>query len=294
MMDQHMNHTVNHHIITQEDLQQLADFEAAQQRVKTALALAGNNGPVGLLRFFARYTSWNGFFGSGVASLAGKIGRSRAMFIEPTTPEKLLSDRSVFVASFFFDAARDEFDDRDTEHRDTHRCLAQATLAGVLRYARKQGYDATVAQLNKSLAEPSWLRTLNTKVAHGYGNGTDDTRDAIMSAIGYHLGSEILADREFSFIDEYLRKEQKDLTKFLKKAKHDIAGQNHACYQWLQIHSGHAGAVEADHFKWATKGAELAFNFSPKKEHASMRASLDKGFQTFAKNHKTFFESIVR
>lgn len=285
---------MEHNIITQEDLKELADFELAQSRVKNALNHAGNEGAVGLLRFFARYTSWNGFFGSGVASLSGKIGRSRTTFVDQTIAERLLNDRSVFVASFFFDAARDEFDDRDTEHRDTHRCLAQATLAGLLRFARQQGYAASTAELNKMLNEPAWLKTLNAKVAQGYGNGSEDSRDAIMAAIGYHLGSEILADREFSMIDEYLRKEQKEVTRFLKKARQDIAGQSHSCYQWLQIHSGHGGAAEADHFEWATKGAELAFAYSPKKEHAAMRASLDLGFQTFAKHHKTFFEAIVR
>ena len=174
-------------IITQDDLQQLADFEQAQARVKKALKLAGDEGAVGLLRFFARYTSWNGFFGSGVASLSGKIGRSRTMFVDQSVPERLLNDRSVFIASFFFDAARDEFDDRDTEYRDTHRCLAQATLAGILRYARQQGYTATTTELNKLLNEPAWLKTLNAKVAQGYGNGSEDNRDAIMAAIGYHL-----------------------------------------------------------------------------------------------------------
>lgn len=285
---------MHQHIITPEDLQELADFEAAQERVRKAIMDSGNQGPTGLLRFFARYTSWNGFFGSGVATLSGKIGRSRAVFVDPTVPEQLLSDRSVFVASFFFDAARDEFDDRDTAHRDTHRCLAQATLGGILRYARNQGYDPTTKELNKYLAEPAWLKKLNVKVAQGYGNGSDDSRDAIMTAIGYHLGSEILADREFSLIDESMRKEQKALTQFLKKTKQEIAGQKHVCYQWLQIHSGHGGGAEADHFAWATKGAELAFQYSPKKEHAKMRASLNLGFQSFAKDHKTFFDAVLR
>lgn len=285
---------MNDDIITLHDLHQLADFKAAQHSVSTALTEAGKNGAIGLVRFFANYTSWNGFFGSGVASLAGKIGRSRTIFVDQDVPEKLLSDRSVFVASFFFDAARDEFDDRDTAHRDTHRCLAQAHLGGLLRFAREKGYQAPIKELNKLLAEPAWLRKLNRLVAQGYGNESDDSRDAVMRAIGYHLGSEILADREFSIIDEYMRSEQKDITRFLKKAKYEIAGQKHACYQWLQIHSGHGGGAEADHFAWATQGAELAFRYSPTKEHAAMRASLNQGFIDFSRHHKTFFERVSR
>ena len=280
--------------ITEASLRELADFDAAKRQVEDALVQADKEGPLGLLRFFARYTSWNGFFGSGVASLAGKIGRSRAVFVDPTAAVTLLGDRSVFVASFFFDAARDEFDDRDTVHRDTHRCLAQATLSGILQFANKKGYAADTGEINKFLREPKWLHSLNRKVAEGYGNGSDDTRESIMAAIGYHLGSEILADREFSLIDEYMRREQKALAAFMKKAKIKIADQDHIAYQWLQIHSGHGGAAEADHFDWATQGAKLAFGFTPKKHHAAMRLSLDQGFQAFAKHHQTFFTKVIK
>lgn len=283
---------MNYGTITEKDLHKLADFDAAKRQVDAALHQAGKQGALGLFRFFARYTSWNGFFGSGVASLAGKIGRSRAVFVDPQAAGALLGDRSVFVASFFFDAARDEFDDRDTVHRDTHRCLAQATLSGILRFAQKnQAADA--GQVAALMREPAWLRSLNRKVAEGYGNGSSDTRESIMAAIGYHLGSEILADREFSLIDEYMRSEQKALAAYMKRTKIEIAGQAHVAYQWLQIHSGHGGAAEADHFEWATKGAKLAFAFTPPRYHAAMRKSLDRGFQTFAKHHQTFFYKVM-
>ena len=281
-------------IIKEASLHKLADFDAAKQRVEDALAQAGKEGPVGLLRFFARYTSWNGFFGSGVASLSGKIGRSRAVFVDQAAALTLLGDRSVFVASFFFDAARDEFDDRDTVHRDTHRCLAQATLSGILRFARKNDYVADVDEINGYLREPGWLQKLNRKVAEGYGNGSEDTRESIMAAIGYHLGSEILADREFSLIDEYMRNEQKALTAYMKKTRINIAGQGHVAYQWLQIHSGHGGAAETDHFNWATQGAKLAFGYTAQKHHPAMRLSLDQGFQAFAKHHQTFFTKVIK
>src|SRR5688572_20616291 len=90
--------------------------------------------PRRLCRFLARYASWNAVFGSGVSALSAKIGRSRSLFLEPGFALPI-ADRSVLVASYFFDAARDEFDDRDTKHRDTHRCLAQATLWGCLDWA---------------------------------------------------------------------------------------------------------------------------------------------------------------
>src|ERR1700709_1693419 len=115
--------------LSREELESLVDFAAQEKRVSDALGVALSD-PLRRVRFLGRYASWNGFFGSGVAALAGKIGRSRRLVLDPAQPRHALADRSVYVASFFFDAARDEFDDRDTVHRDTHRCLAQSMLKG--------------------------------------------------------------------------------------------------------------------------------------------------------------------
>lgn len=132
-----------------EELRQLCDFDAGVERVERALDRA-LEGPAELVRFVGRYASWNGWFGSGVAALSGKIGRSRALFVDPDEPVSDLADRSVLVASYFFDAARDEFDDRDTAHRDTHRCLAQALLKGLL---------AELAREAPRLAEPAFVNS---------------------------------------------------------------------------------------------------------------------------------------
>ena len=105
--------------IDKASLSERHDFAASQALVLDTLQDSMTSLP-NMIRFLGRYTSWNGFFGSGVATLAGKIGRSRQVFLDPEQPLRALADRSVFVASFFFDAARDEFDDRDTTHRDTH------------------------------------------------------------------------------------------------------------------------------------------------------------------------------
>jgi hypothetical protein len=188
--------------VTTAELQQLCDFPHHQRLVRDTLAQALGDAD-GRLRFLGRYASWNGFFGSGVATLAGKIGRSRGCFRDPDQPIVALADRSVYVASFFFDAARDEFDDRDTVHRDTHRCLAQSMLKGAIDHARQSGAipDAALVPL---LEDPAWLSVLNARVASGYGNGTPDDLEHLFASIGYHLGSELLADQEFSIIDRTL------------------------------------------------------------------------------------------
>lgn len=279
--------------IPRAELESLVSFSAQEALVVNALKAAFAD-PTGRVRFLGRYTSWNGFFGSGVATLAGKIGRSRRALLDPEQPIHAIADRSVYVASFFFDAARDEFDDRDTVHRDSHRCLAQSTLKGLIDFETMHGSAdlQSPAKINALLDEPDWLNALNTRVAKGYGSQSADDLASIFHAIGYHLGSELLADREFSIIDETLRTTAAELTAYLQSSKVDIAGQSHVAYQWVAIHSGHGGGAEADHFDWATQGAKLAFRFIPTEQHAALKTQLHAGFRAFAQDHREFFERV--
>jgi hypothetical protein len=275
-----------------EELRGLCDFAQAEERVTSALRVAGQS-PRATLRFLGRYASWNGWFGSGVAALAAKIGRSRALFIDPNEPVLALADRSVLVASYFFDAARDEFDDRDTVHRDTHRCLAQALLKGSLGFlAAKDRTLSEANHVNELLAPPLWLDALGVRVAESYGAGTIDDPAGVFRAIGYHLGSEVLADREFSLIDESMRRDHSELVAQLTSQTVEIAGQEHVAYQWIAIHSGHGGGAEADHFEWATRGARLALGYVPEKHRAPLRRQIHIGFIDFARDHREFFENV--
>lgn len=283
---------MNVHKVSRGELESLVNFSAQERLVHEAIRAALGDA-LRRLRFLGRYTSWNGLFGSGVAALAGKIGRSRRLFLDKDEPIAALADRSVYVGSFFFDAARDEFDDHDSVHRDTHRCLAQATLKGMIEIESVQMPAlADVRGVNQLLADPDWLVELNARVARGYGAESPDDLPSIFHAIGYHLGSELLADREFSIIDETLRQLAPDLVQQLLMKRISIAGQEHVAYHWIAIHSGHGGAAEADHFDWATQGARLALRFTPEADHGALKQQLIQGFIAFANDHRRFFEAV--
>ncbi|MEN8260010.1 MAG: hypothetical protein ABFS02_05395, partial [Pseudomonadota bacterium] len=191
--------------ISQSELLALHDYKSRASSIKNELLTACAS-PEKLIKFMARYTAWNALFGSGVASLAGKIGRCRGVFLSPARSIRAIADRSIYVASFFFDAARDEFDDRATLHRDTHRCLAQSTLQGIIDFYRQAGLlDDHDTRINELVAEPFWLKALNERVAIGYGASSSDQVGALFRSMGYHLASELLADQEFSVIDETLK-----------------------------------------------------------------------------------------
>jgi len=272
--------------VTLQDLRARTDFPAANLRVENALVTAFADDRA-LLRFFGRYVDWNGWFGAGVATLAGEVGRSRRMFLDLEEEVQVCADRSIHVASYFFDAARDEFDDSATPHRDAHRTLAQASVKGMAATLGLLG------EINELLTVPTWLEKLGQDVLVGYGHLRPETRHNLFAAMGFHLGSEVLADEEFSLLDQGLRLARPSLVSELLQLRVPLAGANHPAYYWIGIHSGHGGGVEADHFEWAVAGVRAALEFTPPSERGAAREAVLTGFDQFAALHRVFFERVV-
>ncbi len=260
----------------------LVNFEASAQRVTSRLARITDGEQ--LTRFFVRYAAWNGRFANGVAALVSLIGDQRNMFQEAGYP-RAVADRSNYIASYIFDAARDEYNDHINPIRDTHRCMAQASLISMSAF-----YGLGDHVLDE--IEPAALRQLNEAVLVGYTGhaaASDDVATRIFAGLGYHLGSELLADREFSIIDEYLRKHRNDLVQHLMRSTVELAGGQHRCYAWVGVHSGHGGGVEAEHFEYAVSGAHAALKYlvGTPSDHAV--SALATGFRAFEREHTAFF-----
>ncbi len=245
--------------------------------------------PERLFTFLYHYTTWNATFGSGVAALAGKLGRCRQIFRDPDESSSFLADRSVQIASYVFDAARDEFGDPNTARRATHRCLAQATLQATFRFffARNVPLEASGC-----FTEPTWLRDLVASVSTGYGTRLPDDAPHVARSLGYHVGSEILADREFTIIDRQLRAKQPELVAYLNASPPTTDGLN--AYLWIRLHSSHTGGagVEADHFEAALRAVRLALHTVPTAERERFRAEIVQGVRAFAADQRTFFERV--
>jgi hypothetical protein len=269
--------------ITLDDLQSRYDFPAAEARVAAVVAGACADASA-LVRLLGRYIQWNSGFGPGVATLAGKIGRQHDLFVDADEPIAALADRSVHVASFVFDAARDEFDDSATRHRDTHRSLGQAVIKGLLAQLQ---VDPAV------LDRPAWLVGLEERTQRGYGYATPDDLRHIGLGLGFHLGSEILADEEFSLIDQTLRAQRPELVQALLRMRVTVADHDHPAYYWIGIHSGHGGSVEAEHFAWAVKGVGEAFRYTPPADHEALREAILAGFDAFCVCHEDFFRQAT-
>src|SRR6185436_19885119 len=129
-------------------------------------------------------------------------------------PLRLAADRAAEVAADFFYAAVDEFDDRATPWRDTHRTLAQATLKGAGSF-----FGHSASDLNDVLRLNPATRTAMARVWEGYGVGAKLEDARLFGGMGFHTGSEILADQEFVILDRHLREKRPELVEALEQMR---------------------------------------------------------------------------
>jgi len=241
--------------------------------------------PPRLLSVFGRYIQFNSAFGAGVANLAGEIAARQGLFRDAAEPVSILADRAAEVGSDFFYAAVDEFDDRATPWRDTHRTLAQATLKGMGAFF---GYEP--AQLDDVIRINAATQAAMAQVWEGYGVGARLEDRRLLQAMGFHTGSEVLADQEFVIIDRVLKTQRPEMVTALEAMRVEMLGEKHNAYYWVRIHTG----VEAEHFDAALKGANKALRYyvGPA-DPAEVKAWILEGFERFAEVQAAFMASLA-
>lgn len=207
-------------------------------------ALASIDSDEALLLCLARYIHLNAVFGSGVAGLAGAIGVRTDLFRDRAEPLAIVADRSAEVAAAIFFAAIDEFGGTSARC-PTHRAMAQELLRAAAAHA------GCPAPLPDSVAGDGGF---SAAVREGYGIGRALNDPELFGAIGFHLGSERLADQEFHLLDRFLRSRYGDLVRHLEQTR---TANGHPAYLWIGLHT----TVEADHFDTALRGANGALEF---------------------------------
>jgi len=269
--------------ITRPDLEPVLATHRGTEALRRAVE--GAESPGALLSVVGRYVQFNSAFGPGLANLAGEIAARRDLFRDPDEPLAMVADRAAEVAADFFYAAVDEFDDRLTPWRDTHRTLAQATLKAMGAWF---GYSP--AQLNDVIRINPETEASMARVSDGYGLGAalDDAR--LFRAMGFHTGSEVLADAEFNVLDQGLRKARPEMVAALAKTRISVAGQEHDAWYWVRVHT----SVEADHFDAALKGVNNAARYyAGAAAPEAVKAWVLDGFRDFADVQGAFMAALA-
>jgi hypothetical protein len=222
-----------------------------------------------LMQMLAQYIQFNSVFGAGVANLAGEIARKQDIFSDPAEAVSMLADRSCDVAATIFFAAIDEFG-----RRKTHRSMAQDTLRETAQF-----FNIPSDKL-KTLGMPlSETVIAMSAVVDGYCLDRSSTGEDLLFGIGFHIGSELLADQEFNILDNYLRRHHPLLVACLQKKK---------AYTWVSVHT----TVEADHFDAALESANLALKFFTGDQQMA-HTSILNGFKHFSGIQTRFMQSLV-
>jgi len=276
-------------MFTEQFLVEQFDFVRLMSTVRLACDVAIKS-PRSFFVFVDRYAHWNGYAGSLIAALAGNIGLSQTLFVDRDEPDQMQAVRGLDVASAVFAATVDEHSDQG--HRVPHKTLAQAMRKAAGDYA-----GLSLAERNELSNPPAWLRDLLGKTVTGYVGAPDDVK-RLATALGFHVASEILADREYSMIDTVVRGEliNEGFYQYLKERDYrvELRGARIHAYAWITLHGTHKGhGVEHEHFVDALRALDLAARYLPVERSRTEEWALS-GFRTFVDLQQTFFTEVAR
>lgn len=272
---------------TEDFFHDLFDFEQIERTVTSTVRLAIKD-PVALYLFFQRYSYFNGYASAMISRLASTIGLSRYTFSNPELIVKEEADRGMDIAAQVMSAAADE----GANGTPVHRALAQLTVKTVGDYA-----ELTDQERNTFANIPSWLQEIIRDVISTY-EGKIDDEASMVKAMGFHMASEMLGDREYALLDMVVRYENKGIgfDRYLKQEAKPVLINDHRYtpWSWVLIHSRHDGTgVEVEHSEFAISALNMAVRYGSASEK-QMKTWAEEGFRAFVELQQRLLREIRR
>ena len=265
----------------------LFDFEQIERTVTSTVRLAIKD-PIALYLFFQRYSYFNGYASAMISRLASTIGLSRYTFSNPELIVKEEADRGMDIAAQVMSAAADE----GANGTPVHRALAQFTVKTVGDYA-----ELSDQERNTFAKIPSWLQEIIRDVISNY-EGKIDDEASLVRAMGFHMASEMLGDREYALLDMVVRYENKGIgfDRYLKQEAKPVLINDHRYtpWSWVLIHSRHDGTgVEVEHSEFAISALNMAVRYGSASEK-QMKIWAEEGFRAFVELQQRLLREIRR
>lgn len=263
------------------------NFSELDETAASTIRLAVQN-PVSLYLFFQRYTYFNGYASAVIARLASSIGMSRYLFKNSELLVTEEADRGMEIAAQVLAAAADE----GVSGTPVHRALAQLTLKTVGNYA-----GLSVEERNEFAKIPAWLQEIVDAVISGY-QGTPGDIASLIRAMGFHLASEMLGDREYALLDTIVRHENHGIgfDRYLREQAEPVKIQGHkyTAWSWIVIHSRHDGCgVEAEHCDYAIAALNMSVRYLSGSDQQIQDWVLE-GFAAFVELQQRLFKEIYQ
>ena len=233
--------------------------------------------PEQLMIFFTQYVAFNSVFAGGAARLVSDITLQQDVFMESETLG-VPRDCRIEIANSVFSAVIDDFHDR--EHLCSHRLMAEQLLWSMGELLDMPAHSFSAAP---------FIAPITAEIVRGYGVriGSATAQD-IFYSLGFHIGSEYLADEEFNRIDGMIGEKFPDLKRRLQEEK-KIAGRRYIPYRWIEIHK----VVEEHHCDAALDAANAALNNArvPWSLCESKTMTLE-GFRGFSELQNSFMDEV--
>ncbi len=277
-------------ILSKDLIEQLYDLPSINKLVESSCQVAVRD-PRAMYVFMQRYVHFNGYAGSLVARLASSIGLSRDLFNNPDCGVIDEADRGMEIAAKVIAATIDEHADEGAKYVP-HRTLAQATLKAVGNYA-----GLTETERNEIAVTPDWMVGVLDDLFRGY-QGVPGNSASLIRSMGFHVASEILADREYALIDKVVRYDNrgKGFDAYLRTSdgKVKINDRQFSAWYWIVIHGNHQGSgVEVEHFECALEALNMAAAYRPESAQQIREYALE-GFSAFAEIQQRLFREMAR
>ena len=263
------------------------NFKEIDETMDSALRTAAQQ-PYYFYVFMQRYTYFNAYASAVIARLASSIGLSRYLFRNHELLVLEESDRGLEIAAQIMAAAADE----GTDRKPVHRLLAQLLLKTIGDYAH-----LSVEERNNIAQPPQWLIDISNSLVANY-EGKPNNLEALVKAIGFHVASEILGDREYSLIDKIIRFDYKNIgfDKYLRLEARPTKIQGHFYdpWCWVVMHGKHEGsAAECEHLACAIRALNMTVRYCNEPQENITDWVLN-GFQAFVNLQQQLFYEIHR
>lgn len=241
---------------------------------------------INLFAIMAQYIHFNTFAGAGVATVAGQIAAQVHLFKNHQQPIDFASDTSYIIARGLFYAGIEEFGGVDLN--TTHREMAQRLLQYTGIY-----FNLDIDAMNRLASPiPSTVRAME-EMKKGFGIGIKVSELALFERIGFQLGSEDLADKEYTKAYRILKSKYPPYLEFLNKNNALAWIPIHARAEDSQTKSNTQTSLELYHFDQALKSANRAI-VDYVGDVTDPREFTIKGYVRFAAMHERFMKGLSR
>jgi hypothetical protein len=263
------------------------NFADLDQTMTATIRLAAQN-PLTLYLLLHRYTYFNAYLSALIPRLASSISLSRYLFKNSELLVIEEADRGMEISAQVMSAAADE----GTNSTPIHRALSQLLLKTIGDYA-----ELSTDERNEFAKIPAWLNEVVEGLIENY-QGIPGDIASLIKGMGFHLASEMLADREYALLDMVVRYENKNtgFDRYLleKAPRVKIHGHMYSPWSWILLHSKfEESALEAEHTECAFNALNMASRYCSNPENQILEWVL-QGFTRFVELQQRLFSEIYR